>query len=94
MQSLRGLSHNPPQMITGSFYKGDASVQEAMDNNHAFEVFHYHVLKTMLSYLFEDYASAIKAIQTIPTYISAATSSMPLKIYNLYSSLTHIKLYE
>ncbi|MEO8964530.1 MAG: AAA family ATPase, partial [Gammaproteobacteria bacterium] len=93
IDNLLGKTENPC-IFTGNWYREDTMLQEVIDINHGFEVFHFYVLKLMMNYLFYDYQSAYEASLKVPDYLGAATASMPLKIYNFYESLTLIALSE
>ncbi len=67
IQNLQGNLENPTQLFRDNSQGELQRVHKLIDENQPVLVYHYHLLKMMLSYLFKDYLNAVEnAILIIP----------------------------
>ncbi|MDJ1184675.1 trifunctional serine/threonine-protein kinase/ATP-binding protein/sensor histidine kinase [Roseofilum casamattae] len=65
--NLQEISANPTQLFDANPHVEHQRVQQLIDEEQTVLVYHYHLLKTFLNYLFRDYQSAVKyALLAIP----------------------------
>ena len=87
--NLRGTAE--PQTLTGEvFDEAQLPILQAANNDTS--LFCLHLAKTMLSYLFRDYAGAVKSASLAAKYEPAIASLLPVTQRPFYDSLARLAL--
>ena len=84
--NLRGLTEDKHRLI-GEFFNETQMLPQLLEEKNMTSLFYVYLLKTILSYLFKDYASAIDFASQAENYEQAVTGMLPVTPLPFYSSL-------
>ncbi|MBC1221290.1 ATP-binding protein, partial [Nostoc sp. UCD120] len=89
--NLTGESPNPSSLDGSVYSEAQNRSQEAIDNQTG--VFYYYLNQTCLSYLFGEFAQAVKQADIVKQYLVRGTSLANNIPFHLYDSLARLALY-
>ena len=83
-----------PSHLVGKFYDEFSQVASLQHANDRHALFHFHLHKLVLNYLFQDYEQAICHSALAENYLDGVVGLALIPVFYFYDSLTRIAIYD